>query len=119
MTDIQRPSRTGWLMRRRLDVPEVHVLLRACDRMLDDWAETEPGSADRRRMWRDVHRAADAVSELTYGQVPLLTRLRYWLRPFDGSLDRQRWRWSKPGCVRSREASMRGKGSREEVESRG
>lgn len=26
----------------------------------------------------------------------------YWLRPFDMHLDRRRWRWSTPGCVRSR-----------------
>lgn len=31
-----------------------------------------------------------------------MTRLGYWLRPFDQHLDRRRWRWQTPGCVQSR-----------------
>jgi hypothetical protein len=36
-----------------------------------------------------------------------LIRLSYWVRPFDTSLDARRWRWSTPGCVRSRRIFQR------------
>lgn len=66
---------TGWLTRRRLDVPEVHRLLGALDTMLDDWAETADGSPERRNLWRRVHRAADELAERAYGPAPITTRL--------------------------------------------
>lgn len=85
------------LDRLRLNVPEVHTLLGRLDRMLDDWAETEPGSRERNRLWRDVHAAADALTERTYGGPTLAVRFSYWVRPYDARLDDRVWRWRRPG----------------------
>lgn len=82
----------GWLMRQRLDVPEVHVLLEVQARMLDNWAEAD--EADRNLLWRRLHAAGDALHDLTYGSGPTLrTWPSYWLRPYDDLADRRHWRW--------------------------
>jgi hypothetical protein len=89
-----------WMDRRRLDVPEVHRLLAACDRMLDDWAETEPGSPERTHLWRNVHRSADDLAARAYGGPTIISRLSYWIRPYDARLDDRVWRWNRPGPCR-------------------
>jgi hypothetical protein len=88
------------LDRARLNVPEVHRLLAACDRMLDNWAETDPHSAERGRLWADVHVGAAALTERAYGGPTLRTRAAYWLRPYDARLDARVWRWRRPGPCR-------------------
>ena len=90
----------SWLDRRRLDVPEVHRLLGALDRMLEEWAETEPESSERRNLWRAVHRAADDLTTRTYGGPTVWARFSYWLRPYDARLDDRVWRWQRPGPCR-------------------
>ena len=40
-----------------------HALLAAQSRMLDDWSEYPPGSADRLALWTDLHRSADVLRE--------------------------------------------------------
>ncbi len=88
------------ITRARLDVPEVHRLIGALDRMLDDWAETTEGSPERRDLWRRVHRAAEQLAERTYGgPEPLLVRLSYWLRPYDDLRDARVWRWRRVRCL--------------------
>ena len=91
---------SDWLTRRRLDVPEVHTLLAATGRMLDEWAEAPHGGPERRRMWREVHRAADALADATSGGPTIATRVSYWLRPHDARLDARTWRWRRPGSCR-------------------
>lgn len=81
------------LTRWRLNVPEVHRLLRAQGSMLDDWAETSHESPERAALWTELHRAGDALHDLAYGGASLRVRLRYWIRPFDMLADRRRWRW--------------------------
>lgn len=94
-----------WWLRRRLDVPAVHNLLRAQQRMLDNWAETEAGSPDRNRLWRELHYAGDVLADLTYGGAPWWQRVGYWLRPYDGKADRRRWRWQPTQCQRDQETA--------------
>jgi hypothetical protein len=88
------------LTRLRLDVPEVHRLLGAIDRLVDGWAETEPGTPERRDLWLGMTRAADALTEATYGGPRVGTRLSYWARPYDPRLDARVWRWQRPGPCR-------------------
>lgn len=90
----------SWLTRRRLDVPEVHDLIGAQNRMLDNWSETEPGSPERRSYWQELHRAGDALAARAYGGPTVATRVSYWLRPYDSRLDRRVWRWLRPGPCR-------------------
>ncbi len=89
-----------WLTRRRLDVPEVHRIIDACDRMLEDWAESEPDSPERRRLWRNVHSAAYDLGDAAYGGTPIRHRMSYWMRPYDMRLDARVWRWQRPGPCR-------------------
>lgn len=84
--------------RKRLDVPEVHSLLAALDKMLDDWAETVDGSPERRDLWRRVHLASLALTERAYGGPTLAARLSYWLRPYDPKRDARCWRWRRLPC---------------------
>lgn len=42
----------------------INRLLAAQARILSDWAEAEPGSDDRREMWRELHDAGDALREV-------------------------------------------------------
>jgi hypothetical protein len=88
----------GWLTRKRLDVPEVHALLGALDRMLDDWAETTDGSPERRRLWQQAHAAAYHLGERAYGGPALRHRIGYWLRPYDPKRDARCWRWRRLPC---------------------
>ena len=90
----------SWLDRKRLDVPEVHRLLAELDRMLDDWAETEPGSPERRNLWQAVHRSAAVLSTRVYGGPTAWTRFSYWIRPYDPRIDARVWRWLRPGPCR-------------------
>ena len=91
---------SGWLTRRRLDVPEVHDLLHAQARMLDNWSETEPDSPERRRLWQALHRAGGALAERAYGGPTLATRFSYWIRPYDARFDARVWRWRRPAPCR-------------------
>lgn len=88
------------LTRKRLDVPEVHALLAAQNRMLDNWSETVPDSDERRGLWQALHYAGDDLRGRAYGGAKLSTRVTYWLRPYDPCLDARVWRWRRPGpCV--------------------
>jgi hypothetical protein len=87
------------ITRKRLDVPEVHRLLAALDTMVDDWAETDEGSRERRTLWRNVHRAADDLAARAYGGPTLAARISYWLRPYDPKRDARCWRWRRLPCV--------------------
>ncbi len=100
MSDAQNGHFRRTAARKRLDVPEVHALLAATGRMLDEWAEAPEGGRERRRMWREVHRAADELAERAYGGPKLTVRLSYWLRPYDMRLNRRVWRWRRPGPCR-------------------
>lgn len=42
-------------------------LLHAQGRMLCDWAETEPGSEDRKALWRNLHTKADELRDVIDG----------------------------------------------------
>ena len=91
----------SYLTRKRLDVPEVADLLHAQARMLTNWADTEPDSEERRKLWQDLHRAGDALAERAYGGAPLSARFSYWIRPYDDRLDARVWRWNRPGPCRA------------------
>jgi hypothetical protein len=93
---------SSWFTRKRLDVREVHDLLHAQARMLENWAETRPDSPERRELWRSLHRAGDELAYLVYGGPTLRTRFSYWLRPFDDKADRRRWRWQESQCSKDR-----------------
>lgn len=82
-----------FLIRRRLNVIEVHRLIHAQRAMLEDWSETEPHSPERAALWTNLHRAGDALGDLVYGGPTLWMRWRYWIRPFDDLADRRRWKW--------------------------
>jgi hypothetical protein len=82
-----------WRTRRRLNIPEVHRLLHAQQNMVENWAETNPDSPERKALWTELHRAGDALCDLAYGGPSLWAWWRYWIRPFDSLADRRRWRW--------------------------
>lgn len=89
-------SASSVAMRRRLDVPEVHRLLAAQVRMLNDWSEAD--SRYQADMWIELHRAGDALSEAVYGGPSAWTRLSYWLRPYWHRTDSRVWRWQRRPC---------------------
>lgn len=88
----------AWRLRRRLNVPEVHRLLAAQAQMLNDWSECTAGGPERARMWLELHRAGDALSDLAYGGPTAWTCLSYWLRPYWHGTDSRVWRWQRKPC---------------------
>ena len=84
------------LTRKRLDVPEVHAILAACDRLMRDYAETDDGSPERADLFGFLSRASEELEQAAYGGPTIATSLSYWLRPYDARLDARVWRWNRP-----------------------